>query len=426
MPHFIKREIDVNKMGAWLFGFHFVYSEGREEKMQKNNMVKIMNAYYKVAKIAFLALSITAFTFIHIQNCEAKEDEAITYIRIDRNYECHIGKIQPGEMELLPKNKHYQMYIDPQYAPKDIQLGMSIPAKLTLTANNGYSFKGLKIGSCLSDYGKINTLKISSDKKTAWLDFTADPLPMQLSAPKNLKWNNMTATWTKATYAASYELKIYVINDKGTINTPKKTITTQETSIDCSSILLSMPGDYIFSVAAIPDKKKAYLKVSDKATLDYDTSCLVSSDMIGLHSGYWRSNKGAQQYINKSVPLKSGLYKINGYYYNFDNDGYIRIGWNQINTKWHYFDNSGKMMFDWLNDGGAKYYLQEDGSMATGWLAINDKWYHFSSTGKMDTGWINYKGDIYFLNSDGSMRTKKMIDKNGTVYNFRENGALIR
>jgi glucan-binding YG repeat protein len=356
----------------------------------------------------------------------AKSSSTINYIRIERIYKSQEGIIVPDDMELVPGNKHYQIQVDLQYNSPDVKLGMTLPIKLTLTANDGYTFKGLKVGSCLSDYGSLSNLKISADKKTARLDFTADPLPMKLTTPNILKWDEMAATWSKVAYADSYEVKIYVISNKGAINLPKKTLKTQDTSIDCSSILLSSPGDYVFTVTAIPDVKKKYLNESEIAIQKFDDSLLLSSDLIGYYKGYWRTRKGAQQYIFEGSPLSDGIYKINGHFYYFDSLGNVKVGWLQINGKQYYSNDSGKMLIGWFEAGNSKYYFQEDGSMATGWVHINNNWYYFSTNGAMKTGWIKYEEKIYYLNLDGTMRTQKMVDKTGKVYNFKQDGALIK
>lgn len=374
--------------------------------------------------IIVLLIIILSSTF-NIES-HAKRSSTINYIRIERIYESQEGIIVPKDLELVPGNKHYQIQVDLQYNPADIKLGMTLPIKLTLTANDGYTFKGLKVGSCLSDYGSLSNLKLSADKKIARLDFTADPLPMKLTTPNNLKWDEMAATWSKVAYADSYEVKIYAISNKGVISLPKKTLKTQNTSIDCSSILLSSPGDYVFTVTGIPDVKKTYLNESERAIQDFDDSLLVTSEMIGYYKGYWRTKKGSQQYFYEGSPLSDGIYKINGNYYFFDSLGNAKVGWLQINGKQYYSNDSGKMLIGWFESGSSKYYFQEDGSMSTGWVHIKNNWYYFSTNGAMKTGWIQYEGKIYYLNSDGTMRTQKMVDKTGKVYNFKQDGALIK
>lgn len=41
------------------------------------------------------------------------------------------------------------------------------------------------------------------------------------------------------------------------------------------------------------------------------------------------------------------------------------VGWDNINGSWYYFDNNGYMKTGWLQDGANWYYLNPNGSMAT-------------------------------------------------------------
>ena len=61
---------------------------------------------------------------------------------------------------------------------------------------------------------------------------------------------------------------------------------------------------------------------------------------------------------SESTYKKDGVYKIDGYYYIFNADGYMLTGWQQIGDYWYYFDGNGHMLLDAsvLIDGSYCYF----------------------------------------------------------------------
>ena len=49
---------------------------------------------------------------------------------------------------------------------------------------------------------------------------------------------------------------------------------------------------------------------------------------------------------SESTYLKDGVYKIDGYYYIFNADGYMLTSWREIGDNWYYFDEKGHMLLD--------------------------------------------------------------------------------
>ena len=54
------------------------------------------------------------------------------------------------------------------------------------------------------------------------------------------------------------------------------------------------------------------------------------------------------------------------------------VGWKEINGEWYYFDNNGYIKTGWIQDGGKWYYLNSSGAMAKN-TVINS--YALDSTG---------------------------------------------
>jgi len=64
---------------------------------------------------------------------------------------------------------------------------------------------------------------------------------------------------------------------------------------------------------------------------------------------------------------------------------------------------------EWKQSGDSWWYTQS-GSYATGWTQIDGKWYNFDSNGYMKTGWINDSGNWFYTYGDGTMAHDTTID----------------
>jgi hypothetical protein len=132
------------------------------------------------------------------------------------------------------------------------------------------------------------------------------------------------------------------------------------------------------------------------------------------NSGWWNTEGNSY-----SVGWRS----IDGSWYYFGQDGYLKTDWLNNGGTWYYMQKSGAMKTGWLNDKGTWYYMQSSGAMKTGWVNDGGIWYYMQSSGAMKTGWINDNGVMYFASSSGAMQTGviKIDDK---IYYFAPNGAM--
>jgi hypothetical protein len=64
---------------------------------------------------------------------------------------------------------------------------------------------------------------------------------------------------------------------------------------------------------------------------------------------------------------------------------------------------------EWKQDNTGWWYT-EGSSWSVGWKLIDGKWYYFGQDGYMKTGWIKYNDRWYYLNLDGSMAHDTTID----------------
>ena len=142
----------------------------------------------------------------------------------------------------------------------------------------------------------------------------------------------------------------------------------------------------------------------------------------------WRSNNVGWWWAENDGSYPSSTWKnLNGQWYNFDENGYMRhgwywdgknwywmgaandgsmkTGWQKVNGRWYYMNADGKMAVGWKTVGSDTYYLEDSGAMHSGWLKLGSDWYLFGDPedGSMKTGWQKVNGKWYFMNTDGKM-----------------------
>ena len=84
--------------------------------------------------------------------------------------------------------------------------------------------------------------------------------------------------------------------------------------------------------------------------------------------------------------------KVNGFYYTFGADGYLKSGWifdYQLNS-WYYVTVETGMVSGWYKEpqDGCFYYLDPaNGQIVTGWKQIDENWYYFTEQ-SLEPTWI--------------------------------------
>ncbi|EHI98355.1 cell wall binding repeat-containing protein [Clostridium sp. DL-VIII] len=132
------------------------------------------------------------------------------------------------------------------------------------------------------------------------------------------------------------------------------------------------------------------------------------------NSGWWNT-EGSSYSV--------GWESIDGVWYYFGSDGYMKTGWVNDGGIWYYMQPSGAMKAGWLNDKGTWYYMQPSGAMSTSWVNDGGVWYYMQPSGAMKTGWINDNGVMYFASASGAMQTG-VIKIDNKIYYFAPNGAM--
>lgn len=75
---------------------------------------------------------------------------------------------------------------------------------------------------------------------------------------------------------------------------------------------------------------------------------------------------------------------------------------------------------DWKQDNRGWWYSQGS-SYVTNWEKIDGQWYYFDSNGYMKTGWVNDNGSWYYLYGDGTMAHDTTIEG----YYLNSSGNII-
>ncbi|WP_143321623.1 phage tail tape measure protein [Clostridium sp. HBUAS56010] len=156
--------------------------------------------------------------------------------------------------------------------------------------------------------------------------------------------------------------------------------------------------------------------------------------------GTWQKTSKGWWYGNSDDDYVSdGIYTIGGKQYNFNEDGYMKSGWDESSGTWRYFEpENGQMVKSaWRRSkDGKDYYLKSDGSMATD-MAVKSKsgdgYYYLNDEGVWDGNLLSYeevkqrkitvgykngtqnsKSGLKYVNEDGP---EMIVTKDGTVLN---------
>ena len=119
----------------------------------------------------------------------------------------------------------------------------------------------------------------------------------------------------------------------------------------------------------------------------------------------WQTIDGKKYYFRKAGMAAVGWLEKEGHWYFFSKKGVMRTGWVENASNWYFFDKKGRMYSGWKKEDGYRYYLAPNGIMQLGWRQIDGKWYYFGTTGRMATGWRMIDKCWYFFDTTGVMKT---------------------
>ena len=143
---------------------------------------------------------------------------------------------------------------------------------------------------------------------------------------------------------------------------------------------------------------------------------------IGASAAWKQDSNG--WWNTKANSWSTGWESIDGSWYYFGSNGYMKTGWANDNGTWYFMQPSGAMKTGWINDGGKWYYAAPSGAMKTGWINDGGTWYFTAASGAMQTGVVEVDGKVYYLAPSGAMATGA-VTIGGVTYNFAVSGEAI-
>ncbi len=240
-----------------------------------------------------------------------------------------------------------------------------------------------------------------------------------------VKSDEITVTWDKQSGATGYQVWIKARSGWKNCGLTAKTEFTFNGLEAAYEHEISVRSYKTVNSYDVYGKYGDYLHV---ATKDYYPS--VSEHFTG-----WRYDAGDWYYFIDGQPQKACWQKIQNkkgeeYWYYFDANYRMHVGWlaldgayyyltdsgemaqyfTKIGKDWYYFTGNGNMRTGWLDARNKRYYFNEDGKMQTGFRDIESKRYYFDNSGALQTGWITADGKRYYAMTDGSLvRYSQMI-----------------
>jgi len=155
-------------------------------------------------------------------------------------------------------------------------------------------------------------------------------------------------------------------------------------------------------------------------------------------SGTWqKTSKGDWYGSSNDDYVSDGIYTIGGKQYSFNEDGYMKTGWDDSTDSWRYFDpENGQMVKStWRDYKGKSYYLKSDGTMAAD-MAIKAKngsgYYYVDDEGTWDGNTLSYdevkRRDIevgYASGTDDAKSGLKYVGEDEEEFIFTPHGTVL-
>ncbi len=134
--------------------------------------------------------------------------------------------------------------------------------------------------------------------------------------------------------------------------------------------------------------------------------------------GWHELSTGKYTYTVKRTVQALGFTKIGDFWYHFDEEGYLSLGWIKENGKLYYAQKVGNL--------GKRL-----GALKSGFKEIDGKYYQFDDRdvagkfGRLQTGWVMAGEDVYYYSKDGE-KAVGLKTINGRIYYFRKSSNAVR
>lgn len=153
-----------------------------------------------------------------------------------------------------------------------------------------------------------------------------------------------------------------------------------------------------------------------------------------VFAGWQKDEKGYWYQYDDGSFAKVGIKDIGGTHYAFDEQGYMLTGWQYIGWRWYYFSpDTGAQAFGWLQTGGKWYYMDPNngGAMHTYWLDIGKDRYYLDEQGVMQVG-VFYLSDStigstygYEANESGVLYRNTMRNRGNITIRYDDAGIMM-
>lgn len=262
----------------------------------------------------------------------------------------------------------------------NVQYGKKPVVKVTIKADDDYYFNE----DNKSDFKKEAGYELSGDVTFSSASYSKKKLTLSVKLPKigsdesglevsDVEWDSTSGVvnWEEAEDAEKYRVRLYRDDSM------KSDIYTTSTWYDFSSVIKSYgEGDYSVKVRAYNGSYSGEYTDSDEVYFDEE-------DVANLSGG------GSSGGSSSGTPAVSGqgawLTDNVGTWYCHADRSYTRANWELIDGYWYYFDNVGYVVTGWFQSpaSGIWYYLSPD----------------TNPRGRMLTNtWIGQ----YYVNNDGA------------------------
>ena len=366
--------------------------------------------------------SYVATGFVHGEDGSALEKIA--------NYDCaYTAGSDVGEYEIMPygfaaKNGNY----DISYQPGKLTVEQAEP-EFYLTnleeLNRVYNAKAIAPKAGSDSDGKL-TITISKGMEifhTSPVDAGIYTVMISGEAGKNYKAGSaaysfeirkapLTVTAVDQRIALGSEIPEYMADYKGFQGTDEERVLGGALQFVCEYTANSPIGEYAIVPSGLTSDNYEIQFVNGTLYVNLKNSHISSGSgssgssgdsgsEITSSGGTWDKQEKGWRFYYKNGSYAAGkrtkdadgtIYenlkwvKINGNWWPFGADGYLKTGWvlDGTDNRWYKIDDNTGMRTGWYfgqNDDKNWYYLDSvSGAMVTGWQFINGKWYYFSVT----------------------------------------------
>lgn len=361
-----------------------------------------------------------------VQADDKGEEIKTLSLEITSSVEANSG---PGEVTVTTTGTRFRITsYDFVNAPANWKAGDEPKVKIILDANDGYFFSSsLKssrihlVGAKYSSMRKRGTETLEVTVKLKTVEGTLENVENADWAPRSLG----KAEWDKVAGSPAYEIKLY----RG--DTMVQHVDRVATNYCNLYPFMTTKGTYYFKVRAVgKESNKDYLKpggwcessdleISDRETApkkqpNHPSATQTAGGSVSgpnketgwiqNPSGWWYKNLDGSYPINR-------WQLIDGKWYLFDMQGYMKTGWQTHNGKTFYLSSNGDMIPGWVQLDRTWYYIDPDNGMQRGWLQLDGAWYYLDRDGARLTGWQKWNDKWYYLDpATGQMAEDKLID----------------